>query len=99
MAYTTLSIFTPGSKWDGIENGSAEWGAIFQETFAILAEHGAEQVGNFFVPGMAANVSIQTYADRDTALRCQAKMIEGGYLNYQSGGEAISIEDYVGIVS
>ena len=56
-------------------------------------------MGNFFVPGMAANVSIQTYTDRDTALRCQAKMIEGGYLNYQSGGEAISIEDYVGIVS
>ena len=98
MSYTTVSIIKPGSAWDGIEAGSEEWAALFATTQDILARHNAEQVWNGWVPGLAANVSIQNYPDRDAALRSQYEFMTEKLLDYVHGGEGIPMEDYVGVV-
>ena len=99
MAYTTVSIVRPGSAWDGIVSGSEEWASTFGTVMGVLAEHSAEQLANYWVPGVAANVSIQTYPDRNTALRCQQQMASRGFLEYQHAGEGIPMEEMVGIIS
>ena len=53
----------------------------------------------FRVVELAANVSIQTYLDRNTALRCQQQMTSRGFLEYQHAGEGIPMEEMVGIIS
>ena len=99
MAYTTVSIIRPGTAWDGIETGSEEFMSTFATVYGILEEHSAEQICNYWVPGLAANVSIQTYPDRNTALRCQQILSSRGYLEYQHAGEGIPMEEMMGLMS
>lgn len=99
MAYTTVSIVRPGSAWDGIVSGSEEWASTFGTVMGVLAEHSAEQLANYWVPGLAANVSIQTYPDRNSAPRCQQHLASRGFLEYQHGAEGIPAREGVGTIS
>ncbi len=44
-------------------------------------------------------MSIQTYSDRNTALRCQQQLASRGFLEYQHAAEGLPMEEMVEITS